>query len=520
MKRLLLLVLIAAAALFVSTARAGDPPADAKTEEVRTKLFAVLLDEGRADERAKAAGDLLSLNTPAAAKAALDALDKLAARATGVDVRLARTRADYEAYKGSQKNDKDWAIKQRLLEQMEKDEAISRGDVQVLGAFGAGIAALADKEAVAVLDRAAGKDAEPRARLVLCAALLRNPLTNAAEAAKRGMADADAAVRLAVLQAMADRKDASFLALGLKALADPSWTFRQAAARLLAALGDVKAVGPIVTAMTGEDGRLLEDYADALARLTGEKLGPNPEAWKKWYDDHKAELAAKGAGSSAPKLGKNPLAPPVDYYGIQTRSRKLLFLIDCSGSMNEVLGKPSVTGGGYSGPKIEIAKKMLKAAITQLDPSTQFNVIVFSTDARQFNEGLIPATPINKAATNEKIDELAGRGGTYTYGALRLAFGLANPNVSPSAPPVDTIFLLSDGAPTEATFEDGAEAKPMDPDKILTAVRQWNPFRAIKIHTIAIDPRIDSPSVGQRFIRFMRDLAGQNDGTYTAIGEK
>ena len=102
--------------------------------------------------------------------------------------------------------------------------------------------------------------------------------------------------------------------------------------------------------------------------------------------------------------------------------------------------------------------------------------------------------------------------------ALKLAFGLADPNVSPTAPPVDTIFLLSDGAPTEATFEDNVEAKAMDPAKILASVKQWNPFRAVRIYTIAIDPRIDSTS--GNFVRFMKDLAAENGGSYTPIGSR
>jgi len=83
---------------------------------------------------------------------------------------------------------------------------------------------------------------------------------------------------------------------------------------------------------------------------------------------------------------------------------------------------------------------------------------------------------------------------------------------------VDTIFVLSDGAPTEAAFEDQVEAKPMDPEKILASVKSWNPFRAVRIFTIAIDPRIEKN--GQTFVRFMRELAAQNGGTYTAIGQE
>ncbi len=518
--RRILLAFAALTAALAAPVRAADPPLDPKTEDARAKLSLVLLDEEKVPERTKAVADLAALDKPPAAKALLDSLDRLAARTAQAETRAARTRQDYERYKGAaQASDKDWQMKQRLLSQMEHDDALLRNDALVLDAFAAGVAALKDKEAVAFLDRAAVKDDNVAARRAIDVGLLRNPAASAKDVAKRAMGDSDATVRLAALVVFGERKDAAFVDFAVKALGDANWPFRQAAARALGALGDARAVGPLVVAMGAEDGRLLEDYAAALEALTGAKLGPNPDAWKRWYEDHKSEYAAKSAPPPAVKPNKNPLAPPVDYYGIQTRSLKLLFLIDCSGSMSESIGSNGVTTGDqWKGPKIEIAKKVLKAAIMQLHPSTLFNVITFNTDARQMADKLTLATPENKHMMCERVDELAPRGGTYTYGALKLAFGLADPNVTPSSPPVDTIFVLSDGEPTEATFEDAVEAKPMDPDKILSSVKSWNPFRAVKIYTVAIDPRIQA--AGRNFVRFMRDLADQNGGTYTAIGSQ
>ena len=78
-------------------------------------------------------------------------------------------------------------------------------------------------------------------------------------------------------------------------------------------------------------------------------------------------------------------------------------------------------------------------------------------------------------------------------------------------PGVDTIFLLSDGAPTTDSVD---KAEPMEPDQILTAVRDWNQLKRIQIHAIAIDPRIGSGA----FVRFMKSLARENKGTYREIG--
>lgn len=66
------------------------------------------------------------------------------------------------------------------------------------------------------------------------------------------------------------------------------------------------------------------------------------------------------------------------------------------------------------------------------------------------------------------------------------------------------------------TTEDGVESKAMDPQKITDAVGKWNGFRAVRIHTMAIDPRIEK--TGGTFVRFMKQLADENGGTYTPIG--
>ncbi|MHC5050861.1 MAG: hypothetical protein ACYTGK_09650, partial [Planctomycetota bacterium] len=69
---------------------------------------------------------------------------------------------------------------------------------------------------------------------------------------------------------------------------------------------------------------------------------------------------------------------------------------------------------------------------------------------------------------------------------------------------IDTIFLLSDGGPTDNRMD---EAKPMDPEIILDSVRQWNRDAGIVIHTIAVD----TEEVGTYFLS---QLAAQNGGVF------
>ena len=79
------------------------------------------------------------------------------------------------------------------------------------------------------------------------------------------------------------------------------------------------------------------------------------------------------------------------------------------------------------------------------------------------------------------------RGSTNLYGGLMQAF---------EDPAVDTIYLLSDGAPSAGEV--------IDPDQIRRHVLRANALRKIQIHCI---------SVGQRSA-FLKALAAENDGSY------
>jgi Mg-chelatase subunit ChlD len=275
--------------------------------------------------------------------------------------------------------------------------------------------------------------------------------------------------------------------------------------------------------MGAEEGALLEDYAAALSKLTGQNLGMFAEPWRRWYEEHKAELAEKGAkAAAAASAPVRAVQSKLHYYGIETPSKKVVFLLDISGSMKEPIGIEAapVTGvkaedQAYTGPKIEVAKRVLADAVRKLPKECTFNVIVFNHSVRPISEKMVHATDENKAKVALEIEDLQPAGSTWTYGALRQAFEIAKSTCTEEKfdPCVDTIFVLSDGAPTDDSID---EAKPMDGKQIVDAVAEWNQRMKIRIHTIAIDPRIGKGT----FVRFMKDLAARNQGTYREIGAK
>ncbi len=343
--------------------------------------------------------------------------------------------------------------------------------------------------------------------------------------------------RKAALKALKDKEPRVVIRalFGLKARRDPltvdgivgvlrkdNWVIQSSAADALAEIGSPKAIRPLVELIPKTTGRLQDDVNDALKRLTGQKFDPDYEQWKRWYDEHAAEIEGTDARPLAKKRGRGgDEEDDSTYYGIKTRSKRIVYLLDISGSMEKPIGGG---GGGAvtlregeeerpSGPKIEIAKKELKNAIRKLPEDAFFNIITFNHLVKRWEPKLIKATQKNKNKAYLFVRGIKASGSTFTYGALKEAFHLAgmgarDPNYRSG---VDTIFLLSDGAPTDQSFP---RSKLMDIDKILTAVKQWNSLSKVIIHAIAIDVATQ----GSSFIRFMKQLADENGGKYIERG--
>ncbi|MCE9635344.1 MAG: HEAT repeat domain-containing protein [Planctomycetes bacterium] len=494
----------------------------AALKERRDRAMEAVQVDGDALVRAKAVADLGALDDADAGKALAEVITALGFRWTQIETTHRQTLLAYEPFRGfTMKEQKDWAMKKKLGDQIEQEEERLEGLSVVAQASVTAIARMKSPDAVAAVDRAAAGEADGRARSVFLGGLVANPASKPADLVKRLQKEDSPAIKIMALEAMAARKDPAFAEYATKALTDTGWPVRRAAIAVLQALGDVKAVPALVAAMQTEEGVLLEAFGKALTALTGQTLGHFADVWRRWYEEHKDELSGQGAKPQVVKPGAKAPAP-VNYYGVETVSRRVLFVIDISGSMKDPIGNDPVETTGvskkdqpYTGPKIEVAKRILGEAIAKLEAKTTFNIVFFNHQVTTFQDKLVPATAEIKAKADAAIFDLQAAGSTYALGALRQAFEFAGVNGTPVTgkfdPLVDTIFFLSDGAPTDDSLD---AAKPMPPEEILKAVREWNRLAHLTIHTIAIDP-----SVGKgAFVRFMKVLAAENHGTYTAIG--
>jgi len=320
--------------------------------------------------------------------------------------------------------------------------------------------------------------------------------------------DRNERVREAALSALARTDpEKAMEALGA-AIDDEAWTVRLSAARSLAAQASPGAVDLLLARLPREDGRLRRDIAGLLRGLTGQKFGVEPEGWTHWWTENREAYAS---GTST--LRKPPFPPDpgeekggggVSYYGITTYSRRILFIVDISGSMN-------TPGIDPAKQKVDEAKAELLRTVATLDKESSFTILAFDDAVRIWRPTLVKADPKNREAAEKWVGDLWGASWTNTFGALEEGFRLAAGNGMDAeyGGAADTIFLLTDGAPTVlgGKLKD-AQGVP-ETKRVLDAFREWNRENRVVVHTIGIGPSID--------VGFLKTLAQESGGEYRRV---
>lgn len=217
-----------------------------------------------------------------------------------------------------------------------------------------------------------------------------------------------------------------------------------------------------------------------------------------------------------------------EYYGVKITTKRNVFVIDISGSMEGKVEKDlqgnivaeatnaaaqevgSAIGGKVGGmfaskassemTKLAEVKNQLIPAIKGLPEDSYFNIITFENDIERWKDKLVKATTSNKNMAIVMIENLESGGGTNIYGGLEDAFILAGAGAMDSTKNlnVETIFFLTDGHPSGG--------KHTNPTKILEETQKMNPLQRVVINAVGLGKDKDAG--------FLRKLANQNGGTY------
>jgi hypothetical protein len=181
--------------------------------------------------------------------------------------------------------------------------------------------------------------------------------------------------------------------------------------------------------------------------------------------------------------GGGGVGPKSPFMGISGNGRKIVYLVDASGSMLTVF------------PRV---KQELMLSISHLQPIQAFNVIVFHEDASDLQTmskgGLLMANPDNKIAAGKFTDDQRAMGGTDPTPAIKLAF---------SQKP-DLIYVLTDGFDNVDSFQ-----------AIIDLFKNLNVGKATKVNAIMLKSR-DDPAL-EHVLQTITDDAG---GTFKVIDEK
>jgi Mg-chelatase subunit ChlD len=321
---------------------------------------------------------------------------------------------------------------------------------------------------------------------------------------------------VAVCEALSGRDEAEVIEILGAAVLDARWQVRSAAAGALAATGRSGAVPPLIEALRKAEGRTVDDVEAALVKLTRKRFPPVAKAWDDWWAKDGKEFKgprdpgygeAAGAGDAGGDGAARSNGDRISFYGIETNSKRVLFVLDFSGSMN-FAGSES----DAKRHKIDVLKEEMRKTLAGMPDGAKFGMVGFSSDVRVWRKGLPPALRDQKTARDamDWVEKQPVVGSTNIYDALETAFRSMGVGLSADKsyePLYDTIFFMTDGVPTSGKVTDKAV--------LLGEVKRWNAAKRVRIHVIGMGGKSKSPHPGGQDDvdkDFLQKLADQSGG--------
>lgn len=383
----------------------------------------------------------------------------------------------------------------------------SSGEVRAAAAGALGM--LKAKEALDAL-KVAAEDHHAEAR---AAALRALAATNPAEAVpilQGALKAKEAGVRIAALDSLVVAETSAADPALRELLDDKEWTVRAAAVAAALEVRYREDVDALIARLEKETGRLRLDIVTALRDLTGKEIGFDPRDWKNWWEGARDSFKVKpkkGTPGLIEESAGNGGKSRASFFNIPILSERLAFIIDMSGSMDEVEErdvKDEHTKDEETPTRLALAKKEMYAAIRQLEEKVRFNIVVMNTRLKKEKEhmwmkSLAPASEGNKNAARkwfEKTeDEWKTKHKKYGRGDMYDAMMAAMDD-----PEIDTLFVLSDGIPTAGDH--------VVEESVYQALDRANRTRRVVVHTVLTATRSKATK------DFMESLATRTGGIF------
>ncbi len=251
-----------------------------------------------------------------------------------------------------------------------------------------------------------------------------------------------------------------------------------------AATGDVDLASTIAERLAADEPPTIRIAAcEALRRLRDPKTAT---ALRACIDDPLP--AVRRAARDALRLPKTRGPTTTRFYGIETDSDRIAFVIDRSLSMRLPVSLDDLTRASRADSsaktRAESATEQLDRAFRLLSPTARFGVVTCATSAKSFKSRLVDATEKNRDRALAWIERQKIDGELDVFGGLTAALRIGGSDVdAPRRDGVDTIFLVTDGYANRGALVEGAE--------IADEFDRINRFRDIVVHTIALGSQSD-----------------------------
>ncbi|MCX7823928.1 MAG: VWA domain-containing protein [Verrucomicrobiae bacterium] len=265
------------------------------------------------------------------------------------------------------------------------------------------------------------------------------------------------------------------------------------------ALGGIKSRQglPALIALVKDD-TVGEAAQRSLYRLTGQDFGEEADKWNAWFKEHgqRAELKMLGVADWETHREKKPAAAPekqefsASFYGVKVKTRHCLFILDSSGSME-----------GERIRQLKEEMSNLLAGFQGKPKEMRFGIIIFHSTVETClaGRGLLKNDPASIKKAARFVEGLQAFGATAMVGALHFALTKVLPGGD-----VDTIYLLSDGAPTDGP-----------PEEVLAMAHKIHEDFRVRIHTIGIGEAVKPAESQDRQPTLLEQIANRTGGTYT-----
>ena len=243
-------------------------------------------------------------------------------------------------------------------------------------------------------------------------------------------------------------------------------------------------------------------FLEVFEAVTGvESLPRRLQAWHGWWRARR-EFWTPPDGATpaglAPAPKKRQGTSVVRLHGVPLDSNRVLILQDVSGGMSRTVDG-SFDGGGPT--RLEISRGELDRLLKSLPGSAWVQVVYFASRAMSASE-----VPQQLAKARGRLLEFNSRQKVPT------GHGLARGNIHDPlaaalfAPQVDTVYLLTEGAPTEGKYHDY--------DRLRFHVERLNRLGQVRIHVLLVG------RTGGKNRQFLDALAGATGGMVHDVSDR